>query len=125
QLMFGRTVYWQATKTEALNYFAYLLLFLAGSYIFRSRRNLRLVATTLVVFGFCYAAFAIAQSLTGTTRLYWWRAPSDLGWMYGGYVDHDHYAGLMEMLAPIAIGMAALAPLSHWKRRWFAIAAVT
>jgi len=36
-------------------------------------------------------------------QLYWMRQPRSGGWIYGPYVNHNHYAGLMEMLVPIPL----------------------
>ena len=49
------------------------------------------------------ASFALLQGLSATTRLYWLRTPRMGGWIYGPYVNHNHYAGLMEMLVPIPL----------------------
>src|SRR5262249_54385979 len=43
------------------------------------------------------------QSLSSNGKLYWLRAPRSGGWIYGPYVNHNHYAGLMEMLVPIPL----------------------
>jgi O-antigen ligase len=45
-------------------------------------------------------------------RLYWVRAPRFAGWVYGPYVNHNNYAGLMELLLPIPLVIA----LSHFVR---------
>ena len=36
-------------------------------------------------------------------KLYWLRQPTMGGWIYGPYVNHNHYAGLMELLVPIPL----------------------
>jgi len=40
------------------------------------------------------------------------RQPRSGGWIYGPYVNHNHYAGLMEMLVPIPliVSLTRLAP---------------
>src|SRR3546814_13965145 len=45
------------------------------------------------------------QDLDNTTRIYWWREPLHGGWIYGPYVNHNHYAGFINMLAlmPLAL----------------------
>jgi O-antigen ligase len=45
--------------------------------------------------------FAILQFASGTPRIYWTFDTS--GNFFGPYSNPDHYAGLMEMLAPVAV----------------------
>ena len=47
-----------------------------------------------------YAFFALAQGLTSNGKFFWVYTPRFHGSIYGSYVNHDHYAGLMEMLVP-------------------------
>jgi O-antigen ligase len=39
--------------------------------------------------------------LTSNGKIFWVHSPQFHGSIYGSYVNHDHYAGLMEMLVPI------------------------
>src|SRR5581483_2183543 len=39
----------------------------------------------------------------GNGKLYWIRQPRFGGWIYGSFVNHGNYAGLMELLAPIPL----------------------
>ena len=40
-------------------------------------------------------------------KLYWIRTLEQGGAIYGPYVNHNHYAGLMEMLTPFPLVLAA------------------
>jgi O-antigen ligase len=57
----------------------------------------------MIFFGALYAFFAIAQELTFNGKIFWFYTPRFQGSPFGSYVDHDHYAGLMEMLVPIPL----------------------
>src|SRR5262249_18544262 len=59
---------------------------------------------------------AVIQSLTSTTEIYWTRTPRHGGAIFGPYVDHDHYAGLMEMLFPLPI-VLSLSVLTRGPKR--------
>ena len=61
---------------------------------------------TLVVYTFVLALFAIFQFFSSHGRIYWMVEGS--GWTFGPYVNHNHYAGLMEMLIPLMV--ASLLP---------------
>ena len=56
----------------------------------------------VLIFAGCLGLFAILQSASGAQRIYGlFETPNSA--MFGPYVDRDHFAGLMEMLLPVAI----------------------
>ena len=62
------------------------------------------LAWIIVAYAFLLALFAIFQFFSGQGLIYW-RVKSP-GWTFGPYVNHNHYAGLMEMLIPLAVAGA-------------------
>src|SRR5437667_56378 len=70
-------------------------------------------------YGFAVVSFALVQSMSSSGKLYWLRTPRSGGWIYGPYVNHNHYAGLMEMLAPVPL-VFALSRYAHGPRRTMA-----
>jgi O-antigen ligase len=56
---------------------------------------------TIVVYSFLLALFAIFQFFSSHGLIYW--TVKSPGWTFGPYVNHNHYAGLMEMLIPIMV----------------------
>jgi O-antigen ligase len=103
QLVTGRTAYHAATFSSALLYCAYgLVSFLTVQWLQRTSQ-LGNLAWIFSVYGFAIATFALLQGIAGNEKLYWLRAPQSDGWIYGPYVNHNHYAGLMEMLIPIPL----------------------
>ena len=53
---------------------------------------------------FLLALFAIFQFFSSQGMIYWMvKSP---GWTFGPYVNHNHYAGLMEMLIPLSVASA-------------------
>lgn len=101
--------YRHASRQRFLYVVALALALWLCSNLFDDRIRTKRLVWTLVVFGALVALFAIAQYLTGTQKIYWIRQPRDFGVIFGPYVNHAHYAGLMEMLAPFPIVLA----LSH------------
>lgn len=124
QLIFGLSAYRYATWTESLRYVAYALLVLVAAQCLGSREGMKRFAVVLTGFGFLVAFFAIAQDLTSNGKLYWVRQPRVAGWMFGPYVNHAHYAGLMEMLAPFPLVLALSSHFTGAKRILIAFAAV-
>ena len=106
QLVFRLTAYSHDTKGSALLYLAYLLLAFLASQTLKRSAQAKGLAITIAIYGLGVAGFALLQGLSGTTRLYWLRTPRTGGWIYGPYVNHNHYAGLMELLLPVPLIMS-------------------
>jgi O-antigen ligase len=112
QLVLHRTAYPHDTVSLALQYVAYATLcFLAGETLLRAVQA-RSLALIFSVYGAALAVFALLQGISSNGKLYWIRQPRSGGWIYGPYVNHNHYAGLMEMLVPIplVVSLTQLAP---------------
>jgi O-antigen ligase len=106
QLVFRITAYPHDTISLALLYFSYAMLcFLAGQTLIRGSQA-RTLALIFSLYGAAVAGFALLQGISSNGRLYWIRQPRMGGWIYGPYVNHNHYAGLMEMLVPIPLVLA-------------------
>src|SRR5439155_680356 len=92
-----------STVSQGLLYCAYGIFCFLINQNLRRTRQVRTLAIILSVYGFVVAAFALIQSISSNGKLYWLRIPQQGGWIYGPYVNHNHYAGLMEMLVPIPL----------------------
>src|SRR3984893_4219434 len=102
QVVFGLSAYVHVTRFELWKYGAYGSLFLLANQCERVGGH-RLL-TILAAFGFIVALFAPVKYLAYNGKIYWvWPALPN---SFGPYVDHSHYAGLMEMLTPIPLAMA-------------------
>ena len=55
------------------------------------------------IYAFAIALFAIIQSFANPSQIYWAVTPRFGGYIFGPYVNHNHYAGLMEMLLPLML----------------------
>jgi len=68
------------------------------------------------VYAFALGLFAILQFFTSRGLIYWTIKPRWGGWVVGPYVNHNHYAGLMEMLIPLAAMYALSRPVERARR---------
>jgi O-antigen ligase len=122
QLVFRISAYPHDTVSLALLYLSYAVLcFLAGQTLLWGAQARRL-ALVFSLYGAALAAFSLIQGISSNGRLYWIRQPRMGGWIYGPYVNHNHYAGLMEMLIPIPL-VLSLTRLASTRTRTAAAAA--
>ena len=77
--------------------------FLAVQLFARARSStLRPFGLAVLVFAGCMGLFAILQFASGARRIYG-IVETPNGGLFGPYVNPDHFAGLMEMLIPVAV----------------------
>lgn len=103
QLIFGWTAYRHDTFSLALLYLTYGLLAFLTIQTLRRSSQAKNLAVAITVYGVALASFALLQGLSPNGKLYWLRTPRMGGWIYGPYVSHNNYAGLMEMLVPVPL----------------------
>jgi O-antigen ligase len=103
QLALQHTAYRAATVSVFLLYGSYALLCFLVVQCLRRSKQVKAAAIAFSAYGFALATFALIQGLASNGKLYWMRTPRFGGRIYGPYVNHNHYAGLMEMLFPIPL----------------------
>jgi O-antigen ligase len=107
QWVIGATAYRQVTYSHLLLYAAYgMLVFVVTQTLGRSSQ-FELMAKLFTAYGAVLASFAVLQGLAPNGKLYWIWPLEQGGAIYGPYVNHNHYAGLMEMLTPFPLVLAA------------------
>jgi len=116
QIVLRKSAYSHDTVSGAMLYCAYgMLCFLASQTMLRSSQA-RKIGIILATYGAIVAAFALLQGVAPNGKLFWLRQPRLGGWIYGPYVNHNHYAGLMELLVPIPL-IVSLSRLAEQKVR--------
>lgn len=107
QLLGNFSVYPFLSRVALLKFLACAILFFLALQSFRTRYDLKMLAWFLMSFGFAMAVFGIAQNYTSHAMLYWFRPLTGGGNPFGPYVDRDHFAGLMELIAPVGMSLIA------------------
>jgi O-antigen ligase len=107
QWLAGTTAYRHVTYSHLLLYAAYGMLAFVVTQSLRRSSQFELMAGLFTAYGAVVAAFAILQGMAPNGKLYWVWPLEQGGWIYGPYVNHNHYAGLMEMLTPFPLVLAA------------------
>jgi O-antigen ligase len=106
QIVFGVTAYRHDTISGALLYCVYAMLCFLSAQALQRSSQARTIAVILALYGFTIAAFALLQGIAPNGKLLWVRQPTMGGAIYGPYVNHNHYAGLMEMFVPVLLVLA-------------------
>jgi O-antigen ligase len=116
------SAYRHATYSGLMLYVSFAIVcFLIAQTLTRTT-HVRRLATGFAVYGVGVAAFGVLESLSSGGKLYWIMTPRFGGWIYGPYVNHNHYAGLMEMLSPIPL-VFAFSRYARGRERWLAAGA--
>ena len=123
QLTFRQTASTERTLSAALLFTAYALLCFLLVQTLRQTRRVEWIGRTVSIYGVAVALFALLQGFASNGNLYWLRRPYFGGSIYGPYVNHNHYAGLMEMLTPVPLVIALSRRCPVQKRRLAGIAA--
>jgi O-antigen ligase len=105
QLVFRGTANPFHTRLELLRLAAYLIVFFLCAQAFRERADLVMVAWFLIILGFFVALFGIAQHFTSEGTVYWFRQLREGGDVFGPYVNRNHFAGFVELTAPIGMSL--------------------
>jgi O-antigen ligase len=118
QMVFGVTAYRHDTLVELLNYISYGLL----AFVMLQSLGGGYAGKWLVLgssgFGLAVSVFALLQYLASNGKVYWSvQVPADAPF-FGPYVNHNHYAGLMEMLIAFPLVFALQSQVSI-AIRWF------
>ena len=101
------SIYPHATRTGLLKIFSYLGAFLLIINYVDSKRKFLRISLAMVVSGIVIALLGIIQRVAEAPKIYWfWEAffKKDSSF-FGPFVNPNHFAGYMEMVIPVAIGL--------------------
>lgn len=105
QRLVGLSVYPYATKIELLKAVAYLLVFFLAVESFRTLEDWKSFVWFLVILGSFVSLLAIVQYFTFNGKLYWFRVLPQGVAPFGPFVNHNHFAGFVEMISPLGLAM--------------------
>jgi O-antigen ligase len=106
QCLAGITAYRHVTYSWLLLYLSYGMLAFVLTQTLRRSSQLRVLIWVVCGYGTVLACFALLQGIAPNGKLYWIWSLEQGGLIYGPYVNHNHYAGLMEMLTPFPLALA-------------------
>ena len=92
-----------STRIELLLLLASLIFLFLCVQVFRTLPDWRGFVWFGMGLGFVVSVFGILQHLTFNGKLYWFRELRYGGIPFGPFVNRNHFAGLMELLLPLAL----------------------
>ena len=99
------SLYPHATRDALLCLSACVALFAATCLCVRSRKALTGMATALLTSGFVVSLIGILQSLSGTRKLYGWRALTQGGSPFGPFVSRNQFATFGGICFFVGLGL--------------------
>jgi O-antigen ligase len=107
QWLIGVSAYRHVTYQHILLYAAYGMLAFVATQSLRRSAHFDWLAKVVTGYGAVVASFAVLQGIAPNGKLYWTWVSAQGGAIYGPYVNRNHYAGLMELLTPFPLVLAA------------------
>lgn len=94
------------TREALVKFITYFIIFAVGGALFSGARRSwwRGLAVGITVYVFAMSFFAVIQNLSDPTRIFWVVKPRS-GYIFGPYIYHNAYAGLLELLLPMVAGV--------------------
>ncbi len=95
----------EATRLSVTLLFCLVILFLVAANFFTGRERLQKLAYFLVIYGAAMALFALIQHFTSNGKIYWISSVEASSSPSGPFLNRNHFAGYMNMLIPVAVGL--------------------
>jgi tetratricopeptide (TPR) repeat protein len=95
----------KATLTEFFRFSAYAAFYITTVQLLTRKELFKRTVFIIVICASFISFFGIIQHLISNNKIYWFRELTQGGVPFGPYVNRNHYAGFMEMLFPLAIGL--------------------
>jgi len=99
------TVNPKATLSEFLRYSTYVMFYVLTVQLLKKREMLQATIVVIALFGGFLAFSSILQFYMTEDMALWFRHVPDNCIVTGPYVNHNHYAGLMELMFPVVLGL--------------------
>src|SRR6266571_2563171 len=96
------SIYPHDTLLGLVKFLAYVSAFALAAYLFDSRTKKSLLVRALIYLGVFEAAYGTFQYLTGVQKIFTYTKRYYTEEGTGTYINHNHFAGLLELTLPFA-----------------------
>jgi O-antigen ligase len=100
------SVYPHATLLLWMRFLGYLTAFILAVHLFDSRKRRSILVGTLIGMGLFESIYGSAEYVSGSERIFAYTKRDYRGMATGTYINHNHYAGLLELTLPFLVGLA-------------------
>ena len=97
------SIYPHDTLLNLIKVLAYFSAFLLAAYVFDSGKRKSTLVVVLMVLGGSEAAYGLLQYLTGWQKIFTFTKVDYRDDATGTYINHNHFAGLIELTLPFVI----------------------
>jgi O-antigen ligase len=98
------SLYGEGTLDEFLKYLSYLALFIVVVNHYRTKEQVQRTCVTITVMGAFVTVMAVVQRLSSLNFYYIFFSARHMP-TWGPYINHNHFAGYLEMVVPIGLGL--------------------
>src|SRR6516165_6706917 len=100
------SIYPHATLLLWLRFLGYLAAFVLAVHLFDSRKRSSILISTLIGLGLFESFYGSAEYVSGTEKIFTYVKRDYRRMATGTYINHNHYAGLLELTLPFLVGLA-------------------
>jgi O-antigen ligase len=111
----------QATRVSLVQLAGLLVYFAAALAFIDSPRRLKLMARLIVIFGFLLAVYGLMQHFVNPRTIFWVREPKQAE-PFGPYVNRHHFAGYMELVLAMPLGLMFAGAIARERMLLYAFA---
>lgn len=97
------SIYPHDTWLSLIKFLAYLSAFVLAAYVFDSRRRKSTLVLVLMILGGLEAAYGLLQYLADWQKIFTYTKIDYRSDATGTYINHNHFAGLIELTLPLVI----------------------
>lgn len=98
------SIYPHATILAGIRFLAYLAAFVLAVQVFDSHRRSSILVRSLIGLGLLEAVYGSVEYLTGWEKIFTYSKQAYTGMATGTYINHNHFAGVLEMTLPFLVG---------------------
>lgn len=99
------TLYPHATLIYLMKFLAYLAAFILAAWVYDSQQKKALLIRVLIFLGLFEAAYGIVQYLAHWQQIFWMKKVYYTSMGTGTYINHNHFAGFMELTFPFMLAL--------------------
>ncbi len=112
---FSLSPYYYPVRMSIVRWIVYGLFFFGLIQVLNSRKRIEALVILILILACFDTLYGLMETYSGSHHIWWYKKKSYLEDVTGTYINHNHFAGLMEMC--LLLAAAYVASLSERKRK--------